>query len=387
MKPRIQALDALRGLVMIVMALDHVRDYFHAGAMSFNPEDLTRTTPALFFTRWVTHICAPMFAFLAGAGAFLWLERHGNIGQLSSYLWKRGLWLIVLDLTVLRFAMFFSLTNGPVLLSVLWSLGWSMVMLAFLIRLPERALWAVSLGVILLHNLTDGVQAASFGAFAWVWNILHQPGPILAGSFVIFPAYTLVPWFAAMSAGFCVARWLIPASPEERRRRLLQTGFALTAAFLVLRWVNVYGDPQPWQAQSSPLYTVLSFLRTTKYPPSLQFLCMTIGPGLLLWAWLERKQFGSNHPLLVFGRAPLFFFLAHFFLIHALVYVFAWMRYDTIDFLRNPLPSVGGPAALYPDDFGYSLPVVYAVWALVVVLMYPVCRAFRARRRVPILEA
>lgn len=372
---RIQSIDALRGLVMIIMALDHVREFFHSGAMSFQPEDLTRTTTALFFTRWITHICAPVFAFTAGLGAFLWMNRGRSTQELSRFLWTRGLWLVLLDLTVLRFAMFFSLTSGPVVLSVLWSLGWSAVILGFLVRLPLGILTTLSIAVIALHNLLDPIPASAFGSAAWLWNILHQPGLIRLDGVVVFAAYPLVPWFAVMSAGFCFGRIAL-LTESSRRKWLVNIGLGLTMAFFLIRWLNVYGDPQPWSLQQTPVRTLLSFLRCTKYPPSLDFLLMTLGPSLLIWAWLDRAHLSTYNPLIVFGRVPLFYFIGHFYLVHALTFLLALIRYGTVSFLRNPLPSMGGSVALYPPGFGYDLRTVYLVWLLVVVAMYAPCLFF-----------
>jgi len=243
---RIQAVDILRGLVMVLMAIDHTRDYIHSGAMAFQPEDLTRTTPAIFLTRWITHFCAPAFMFCAGIGAFLRLERGGTKADLSRFLATRGLWLIVLEFTLVRASFFFDLTFNPLFLLVLWALGWSMIALALLVYLPSRVLPALSIAMIALHNLLDGVQATSFGAFAWAWQILHQQGlwlPVEGGPAIIV-AYPLVPWIGVMAAGFCFGEvYRLP--PERRRRLLLRLGLALTAAFVLLRALNLYGDPRP----------------------------------------------------------------------------------------------------------------------------------------------
>lgn len=380
---------------MIIMALDHVRDFFHADAMVFRPEDLTRTYPALFFTRWVTHFCAPVFFFLAGAGASLWVARAGRTtAALSRYLWTRGLWLVVLELTVLRFGFFFSLTEGPLLLTVLWALGLSMIALALLCRLPVRVLALLSVAAIALHNLLDPIKAQQFGALAFAWNTLHQPGAFFVGGTPVIVAYPLVPWVAVMAAGYCLAsRDLMDAPPidlrPERRpstltsSRLAGLGALITMAFLVLRAINGYGDPSPWST-AIPGTIVMSFLNTTKYPPSLLFLLMTIGPAFLTLAWLVRRPPGATNPVVVIGRVPLFFFLAHFFLAHALAFPFAWATYGRVDFLAHPMPSMGGSAEVYPPGFGYSLPTVYAVWMLVVLLTWPMCRWFarlKERRR------
>lgn len=362
---RLNAVDGLRGIVMVLMALDHVRDYFHSGAMSFQPDDLSKTTAAIFFTRWVTHFCAPAFLFLAGVGAFFWFHRGGRTQwELSEYLWKRGLWLVVLELTVLRFGFFFSMTSGLVFLTVLWALGWSMVALGFLTWLPMRILAVLSVGVILLHNLMDGVSRG------WWWKLLHQQGVILVGGTVpVITAYPLVPYLFVMAAGFCFGRVLLLES-VERRAWLVRIGLGMTVLFVLLRTANVYGDPVRWTGG------VLSFLRVTKNPPSLEFLLMTLGPALLLLAWLDRVGLRRENWLVVFGRVPLFYFLGHFYLTHALVFVFGYLRYGRVDFLWTPLPSMGGSLKVYPANFGYDLWVVYAVWVLVVVLMYPACLWF-----------
>ena len=355
---------------MIIMALDHTREFFHSGALLFQPDDLTRTTAAIFLTRWITHICAPVFMFTAGLGAFFWMGHGRTIGQLSRFLWTRGLWLVLLELTVLRLAMNFSLFSGVVLLSILWALGWSMVALGFLVHLPLRALAIVSISVIALHNLADSVRASQFGDAAWIWNILHQPGTFHAGGALALVAYPLVPWIFVMAAGFCFGS-IVALAPQQRRQWMTRIGLALTIAFFVIRGMNVYGDPQPWSTQVRGM-TVLSFLRCTKYPPSLDFLLMTLGPALLLMSWWDRITLSKTNPMIVFGRVPLFYFLGHFFLIHGLTIPFALIRYGRADFLFTPLLSID-PAKIYPPNYGYDLWVVYAVWFAVVLIMYPLC--------------
>jgi uncharacterized membrane protein len=379
-RSRIDSIDALRGFVMIIMALDHVRDFFHAGAMSFQPEDLTRTTTAIFFTRWITHICAPVFMFTAGLGACFWLSRGRTKQELSRFLWTRGLWLVVLELTALRFAMTFS--RGFLLLSILWALGWSMVALGFLARLPPRVLVVFSVALIALHNLADSIAASDFGFAGWLWNILHQPGMLNAGGTAALVAYPLVPWIAVMSAGFCFGQ-VMSLDPPRRQMWMTRIGLGLVLAFVVIRGINVYGDPFRWSAET-PGMTLLSFLRCNKYPPSLDFLLMTLGPAILLLSWFDRMRFAKTNPLIVFGRVPLFYFLLHLLLAHALLFPFAFLRYGSAAFLLHPLPSMGGSPDPYPPGFGFDLWVVYLVWGLVVVMLYPVCLWFsriKERRR------
>lgn len=381
---RLPSVDLLRGLVMVIMALDHTRDYVHATAMVYRPEDLAHTTAAIFFTRWITHFCAPVFVFCAGMGAFLWMERQGRTrGDLSRFLVTRGLWLIVLEFTLVRFGFYFDLDYSVVLLLVFWVLGLSMIALAGLVHLPIRLLAALSAAVILLHNTTDGVPAASFGSAAWVWHLLHQPGAIQTGGPMLIVAYPLIPWIAVMAAGFCFARiYRLPA--EGRGRLLVLVGVVLTIAFVAVRLLNVYGDPRPWRVQSSPLYSLLSFLNTTKYPPSLEFLLMTLGPAIALLGWTDSARPGDRNPLLVFGRVPLFYFVLHIPLIHAAAIGLTWIRYGAQSFLFLPPPTLGTPLDQFPPGYGWNLAVTYALWIAVVVALYPAClwlSRVKARRK------
>jgi len=375
---RVKAIDALRGAIMIVMALDHVRDFIHRAAMSSSPTDLARTTPVLFFTRWVTHFCAPGFMFTAGLGAFLWWQHGRTRKELSTFLATRGLWLVVLELTIMRLAYDFDVSlDHPFFLLVLWVLGLCMMALAALVWIPERWLAVLSVGVIALHNLLDGVNAARFGSMAPLWSLIHQPGAFRVAGKVAIVGYPLVPWVAVMALGFCAGRILLMA-PALRQRRLIAIGSALTAAFLVLRALNVYGDPVPWSLQPMPGFTALSFLNTTKYPPSLAFLLMTLGPLLIALALFDRARPASVHPLIVYGRVPLFYFVTHFYAAHLAAALLAYARYGSpaLQFMVGPIPSMGGSPKLFPPDFGYPLWVAYAVWALVVLGLYPACRRF-----------
>lgn len=367
---RIFSIDALRGLVMIIMALDHVRDFFHVGAMSFSPTDLSRTTPVLFFTRWITHFCLPVFMFAAGMGAFLYGQRRQK-GQLARFLLTRGLWFIVLELTVMQFAYNFNFSfRFLIFLLILWIFGICMVAMAALVYLPMRALAVLSVAIMVLHNCR---------------NLLHQPGVIPVAGKPVLVTYTLLPWLGVMAAGYCFAQIFL-LEPQARQRIMLRLGLALTVAFLVLRAINRYGDPAPWSHQKPAIFTVLSFLNCTKYPGSLNFLLMTLGPSLLVLAYFDRRTFKFANPLIIFGRVPMFYFVLHFYLIHILVVLAAFIRYGSgaAKFIFNLVPSMGSPREMFPPDFGYSLWVAYGVWILVVVLLYPVCLWFakvKARRK------
>ena len=369
---RLASIDALRGAVMILMALDHTRDFFNSSAMSFSPTDLEKTTPILFFTRWITHFCLPVFMFTAGAGAFLWWRMgERTTGELSRFLWTRGLWFVVLELTVMRLAYNFQYPGRfPVFLLILWIFGICMIVMAALVHLPTRWLVGFSMAGIALHDCLDRVRFANFG-----WGIIHRPGVYNLAGVPVLVVYTLLPWLAVMTGGFCFAHLLLE-EPGIRRRRMRRIGLAMTFAFLTLRSIDRYGDPAPWSAQKSGVFTVLSFLNCTKYPGSLDFLLMTLGPALVVLAWLDGRTWARTNLLIVFGRVPLFYFVLHFYLIHALAALLALVRYGgrAWAFVFNPPPSMGGQG--FPSGYGYSLGVTYLLWIVVIASLYPVCRCY-----------
>ena len=376
-RPRLDSVDLLRGLVIVIMALDHARDFFTE--VRFDATDLSQTTAALFLTRWITHFCAPVFVFLAGTSAFLYHARGKTRGEVSRFLLTRGLWLVVLELTVVRWAWMFNFnyTSELLFVQVIWAIGISMIVLAGLIHLPVGAVAAVGVAMMAGHNLLDGVAPESLGALGPLWILLHVQGPMpLGGGRSLFVIYPLVPWIGVMAAGYAFGR-LLQRPADERRRALFALGGALTLAFLVIRALNGYGDPAPWSVQESTGRTLLSFLNTTKYPPSLQFLLMTLGPSIALLPLLERLRGPLARGVTVFGRVPLFFYVLHLFLIHLVALVVGTLAgYDPRSFLRVWL--------YLPDGWGYGLPVVYLVWAGVVLALYPACRWFagvKARRR------
>jgi len=375
-------IDAVRGAVMVIMALDHVREFFHADAMVFQAEDLARTTPLLFLTRWITHLCAPGFVFLAGVAAQRRLARDGSVAGLSRYLWTRGLWLVVLELTVMRFALNFRMSSqDPLLLIILVALGLSMVVLAGLVHLPAPLVGALGVAVVAGHNLLDPIRPADLGAIAPLWNLLHDPGVFLVGGLPVVAGYPVLPWAGLMALGFAAGR-IFDLDPAPRRRLLTRAGLLTVAAFVVLRALNAYGDPSPWTAQVSPVMTALSFLRTTKYPPSLQFVLMTLGPVLLMLAWCERRPPSAAHPLVAIGRVPLFYYVVHFYLVHLAASALAAVQDGPVlAFLSGPFPSMGGSRDLFPPGFGYPLWVTYVAWASVVATMYPLCRWYGRLKR------
>jgi uncharacterized membrane protein len=380
--PRVRGLDVLRGLVIVLMVIDHVR-YFLSSAR-FDPTDPAQTTMGLFFTRWVTHFCAPVFMLLAGAGAYLSLGRGRSLGDVSRFLLTRGAWLLVLELTVARFGWQFNLDYGFSSALVFWALGWSMIALAGLVWLPLRWIATVGLGMVAGHNLLDRLDPERLGRLGWLWTILHQPGLLtLAPGVDFFVLYPLVPWVGVMAAGYAFGA--LALLPEQRRDRVyIRLGLTLSVGFVILRATNVYGDPSPWSAQSAGWRTVLSFLNTTKYPASLLFLLMTLGPAIALLPLLERARGPAVELFHTLGRVPLFFWLLHVPLIHLIAVGFSLWRYgEVIPWLyRNP------PTPL-PQGYGYDLVTVYLVTPAVVAVLYPACRWFAAvkrRRRDPWLS-
>ncbi len=370
---RLESVDVVRGIIMIIMALDHTRDFF--GMPGANPTDLATTSPALFATRWVTNICAPVFFLLTGTGASLSLRRK-TPAELSRFLFTRGLWLIFLEIVVLRcLAYQFNVDYRVTMLLVLWALGWAMIALAALVRLPVGAVVAIGLVMIAGHNLLDGAQFANP-----VWTILHVPGFVLnSPGHVVFAAYPLIPWIGVTAVGYGLG-WVYGWASDRRRTFLLRLGLGLSAAFVALRALNIYGDAAPWAMQPKVAFTVLSFLNTTKYPPSLLFLLMTLGPAmLLLWA-VDRGTPRMLRPALIIGKVPLFYYILHFAFIHLLAVLTCYVRYGSAHWMFES-PDLAHYPFSPPPGWGYSLPVVYLVWAAVVVAMYPACRWFAAVKR------
>jgi uncharacterized membrane protein len=371
---RLTSIDTLRGIVMVLMALDHVRDFF--GSPGISPTNLGQTTLPLFLTRWITHLCAPVFFLLTGTGAALALRSKSAAG-LSRFLLTRGVWLIVLELTVIRCLGFqFNFDYDVTMLVVIWALGWAMVVLAALVWLPVPIVLALAVAMIAGHNLLDGVRSTNP-----LWVILHSQGfAVNRPGFVVFVAYPLIPWIGVTAVGYAlgsVYRW----DAERRHAFLLKSGVGLTVTFIVLRWVNVYGDPAPWTHQATGTLTVVSFLNVTKYPPSLLFLLMTLGPALLLLRALDRGPSRLLRPALVFGRVPLFYFVLHLTLIHLLAVVLCYVQNGAVHWMFES-PNLGAYPFTPPPGWGVSLPVTYLIWVLVVVMLYPVCAWFaRVRER------
>lgn len=394
-RARLESIDLVRGVVMVVMVLDHTRDFVHNVAFTFDPTDLTRTTTLLFLTRWITHYCAPAFVFLAGVSAYLQRLRGATTAELSRFLFTRGLWLVVLEFTAVRVGTWFNLDYAFIgVMQVIWTLGVSMVVLAALVHLPMTAIATFGVGMIALHNLLDGIHVQGWqgpgspvpGAAARLWMILHQgneffpvftwPGP------VVLLIYPLVPWIGVMAAGYAFGR-VYDLEAERRRRVLVLTGSALVVAFVAIRALNVYGDPSPWRVQASAVFTLLSFINTTKYPPSLLYLLMTLGPMLLALAWLEPRRMtnGAARALVTFGRVPLFFYLLQWPLAHGAAIAVSLFAGKEVGYYFTSPPAF---FADVPPNAGFGLGTVYLCWAAVVVVLYFLCRWYaNVKRRHP----
>ncbi|HSE18257.1 MAG TPA: heparan-alpha-glucosaminide N-acetyltransferase domain-containing protein [Pyrinomonadaceae bacterium] len=391
---RIDSIDLLRGIVMVIMMLDHTRDFVHNAALQFDPTDLSRTNIVLFFTRWITHFCAPVFVFLAGTGSCLQLARGKSKAELSRFLVTRGLWLIFLELTVVKLGITFNPDYRFLgFLQVIWVIGVSMIVLAVLIYLPKSVIAAFGLLLIALHNLLDDIHVNSWrgpgtavpGFSGKLWILLHQPFdgfPVLGdnspGVAIIYP---LVPWIGVMAVGFAFGA-LYQLDAQRRRRWLLITGGVATALFIVIRAINIYGDPSNWSSQQNFVFTVLSFVNTTKYPPSLLFLLMTLGPSILALALFEAKTSGGaiQNFFVTFGRVPLFFYILQWYTAHVISIVLHFAFGKPVSWLWQSPANFGRPE----PGIGFNLGVVYLAWIAGVLLLYPLCRWFagvKQRRR------
>jgi uncharacterized membrane protein len=369
-RPRLDGIDFLRGLVMAIMVLDHARDFFTSSSM--NPRDVHDA--GLFMTRWITHFCAPIFVFLAGISAFLYGNRGRTKSEVARFLLTRGLWLMLIEITVVRCAWTFNVSYDFVILQVIWVIGCAMVVLAGLIYLPRWAIATFALGIILGHNLLDGIEVS--GSWQWLWVITHATGVLRPTPAIeMLAIYPLIPWVAVMAAGYALAPVFL--QPEaQRRRTLLTTGLIVVAGFVVLRATNLYGDPIPWAPQDGVLPTLLSFINCEKYPPSLMYLAMTIGPGLILLGLFQTARTALSRMIVAIGRVPFLFYVAHIVLLHAMAVVVAQVAIGDIDWLFVHMPAFNKP-----EGYGLSLSAVYVLWVLALALLYPMCRWFGALKQ------
>lgn len=371
-KHRIESIDLLRGIVIVIMALDHVRDYFHADQYLYNPEDMTKTNAALFFTRWLTHFCAPVFVFLAGTSAFLVGERKTK-KELSAFLMKRGLWLIFLELTVIGLAWGFNPAFPFFRLQVIWVLGICMVILGVLVYLPPKLILAIGLLILVGHNLLDNIHATGNTFSDFIWALLHERKRFFFEGHKIGTGYPIIPWLGIMLLGYSAGQlYKNGMDALVRRKYLLIIGAGAILLFLLIRGINRYGDMAPWSQQGSFIMSICSFLNVTKYPPSLLYTLMTLGPALVFLALMEKPLNWMGKILIPFGRVPLFFYILHLYLIHglAVIAVIISGRPWTDMVLTGGMNGKDSPWLI---GYGFSLGITYLVWILVVLLLYPLC--------------
>lgn len=367
---RFGAIDVVRGAAMVVMALDHVR--FYTVDSPFDPVDLAVTTPALFATRWVTHFVAPAFVLLAGTAAFLSGARRGP-RDLARFLATRGLWLLALEVTVVTFA--FRFYPGSVFLQVIWAIGASMLALALLVRfgVPSRAVGVTGVAVIVLHNVLDPLTVAAAGAWGPLWAALHVPATFPLAGLEVAVQYPVLPWMGVLFAGYGLGE-AFQRDAAWRRRAFLLAGGAMVALFLVLRAANAYGEPAPWSAWPDPAWTAMSFLNVTKYPPSLQFLLVTLGPVMAAMALLDGVRGRAAAMLATYGRVPLLYYIAHLYAAHALMVPILLAG-------GSPVGLAARPPDEWPASFGVPLPLVLLLWAGLVLALYPLCAWFAEVKR------
>lgn len=371
---RIESIDILRGLVMVIMALDHVRDYFHYGSFFVDPTNLETTTPALFFTRFITHFCAPVFIFLAGTSAFLYGAKKTK-KQLSLFLFTRGLWLIFLEIVVNNLIWTFDVTYSFPILQVIWAIGLSMIVLSALVRLPFKAILVIGILLVIGHNLLDSITMQGSNVKSIIWYILHQRMHlVLSPNLMIAFAYPIIPWIGVISLGYCFGKlYQTSFDAIKRRHYLIWIGLISILLFFVIRGINIYGDLVPWTTQKNITYTILSFLNVTKYPPSLAYILITLGPALLFLFVIERTKNKLTDFFLVFGRVPLMYYFLHVLVIHVLAII------GIIIFggdWRNMILTADVFANAKLLNYGYSLPVVYLIWIGLVLLLYPISKKY-----------
>lgn len=362
-KDRVKSIDMMRGLVMIIMALDHTREFW--GTTSFSPEDLSQTSPALFLTRWITHLCAPTFVFLSGAGIYFYQQHKGSRERTSVFTLSRGLWLMIVEIVVMTFIVTHNFNF--ILLGVFWMIGCCMVLMAGLIWLPRKLLIMISVLFIAGHNLLPTLNPST--PFEYGIGIFHNT-PFFIPKPPVLVTYTIIPWIGVMLAGYLVGAWF-GYPPEKRNMLLRRSGFILFGLFLILRLINVYGDPSPYSIQDRGwIFTLLSFLNVTKYPPSLQFLSLTIGIGMLLISFLPNNRTRFSEVLMTYGRVPFFFFIMHFALISLASYLWTWVEFGTGFNLAFSTPDTR------PSTYEPNFARVYIVWLLVILVTYFPCKWF-----------
>jgi uncharacterized membrane protein len=373
---RLKSIDLLRGVVMIIMAIDHTRDFFHYDNFLHNPLDLVNTSPALYFTRWITHFCAPVFVFLAGTSSFLQSFRKSR-AELSRFLLSRGLWLIFVEFFIMSFAFTFDVNYGLIVMQVIWSIGISLVIMAGMIWLPFNAILVTGFVIVFGHNILDYAEAHHEGPFGFFWDLAHHGnfGGYGIGTHRLAILYPFAAWTGLMMLGYCAGKLFQPAVDAPYRKKILiRTGLSLILFFIILRAIRLYGDPVAWFGQSTALFTFFSFMNVTKYPPSLLYLCITIGPALLFLAFAEKTDNKLSRIVTVYGRVPFLYYILHFYILHTVTAVFFLSRGHTLAEGVAGTPNV--PFKFVVPGEGLHLWQVYIVWFLTIAALFPVCKWF-----------
>jgi len=378
-KNRITSIDFLRGAIMIIMALDHVRDYLYAGSFFYDPLDLTKTSGILFFTRWITHFCAPIFMLLAGTSAYL-IGQKKTKSELSVFLVKRGLWLIFLEMIVVNFGWNFNITFPMFFFITIWALGVSMIVLAALIYLPKKLILGICILIVAGHNLLDNIHVAGNSLSAFGWSVLHDQQFFTWHKEILLVGYPIIPLVAIMPLGYCLGSWYTADyNVQKRQKNLLLLGCFSIAAFIVLRYTNLYGDPVKWSVQKNTFFTFLSFIKVNKYPPSLLYVLLTLGGAFLFLSFTEKLKGAVVKVVSVYGRVPMFYYLIHIYVIH-LVALIASTLTPGQDWERWILTK---PIWFTTDlkGYGFSLPVAYLIWIGLVIALYPLCKRYDAYKQ------
>jgi uncharacterized membrane protein len=374
---RVESIDLLRGTVMVIMALDHVRDYFHYDAFFYDPTNISKTNAALFFTRFITHYCAPVFVFLSGISAYLYGTKKSK-KQLSFFLLTRGVWLVLAELFIVSLFRTFNTSFTYVNFQVIGAIGVCMMLLSAIIYMPKSLIFFTGAAIILFHNTLDTVHVSGNDLPAFLWSLLHDAKHFSFGRFDVYVRYPVLPWLGVITLGYYAGGLYAPGFDAAKRRKILFfTGIGAIALFIMLRFVNLYGDAATWSIQKNNLFSLISFLNVTKYPPSLLYVLITLGPALIFLSLAERPLNRLTQKLVIFGRVPMFYYLAHILLIHALAIIAALVTgYPAMVILTGPVD-----ATAQLKGYGFDLPVVYLIWIGLILFLFPFCKWFDTYKR------
>ncbi|MBT1706255.1 DUF1624 domain-containing protein [Chryseosolibacter indicus] len=368
---RLSSIDFVRGVVMIIMTLDHVRDLLHVDSLTQSPTNLATTSPLLFFTRWITYFCAPVFVFLAGTSAYLSARNQNDVSKCRNGLIKRGFWLIIIDITVLNFGLYFDIKFHTVLFEVLASIGIGFIVLAFVVKIQPRVIGALGLITIITHNLFQLIPFKDESSLKLIisplFNVLVLP---LGDNRVLLSVYPPIPWLGVMLCGFAMGKTFTSLTPYKRKRLYINIGLACLAVFICLRYSNLYGDPLLWSHQKNVLFTVLSFLNVSKYPPSLLFCLVTLGGMFVLLAFSETMENKVSKIVANYGKVPFFYFLLHFYFIHLVLLSVLFLQGFTWQDLSFSTGTFGRPK---DAQSGVDLPMIYVLWIGVLMVLYMPC--------------